>query len=514
MPEPIGKPDITICIPLYNGVEYIHETLMSIKQQVYSKWRTIIGVNGHGQDGGEVLKKVQEIIRQIGDDRFFVVNLPSVKGIAQADNALIELTQTEWIAHLDADDLWHPQKLEFQVQALNQLEEKGQHIDLIGTVCQYFGELKHCPKLATGLLKEDDFKPTNPLIHSSILFRKGALYYPSEEGGVVPQDYAAYLDLLGRGGFMYNIEHPLTFHRIYRTSHFNASGKQDIKLVMDRFWSKDKDYQEATVVSAFYKMPSKFKEDVYIHWIRSFFGKIPCSLVLFTEQEYVELFKDIRKDFLNKTQIIVLSREQWVANTKWTPQLWEEQMLKDPESKIHSPDLYKIWYEKKEFVKKAIEINPFGHSKFVWCDAGAVRCAEVEGWMSCFARADRIPEDRILLLQIDEFKEEDFQLQADGLYGDFLKKNRIGGTIQAASALTWLRWSDLYDEMMQKYINANRFIGKDQSIMASVIMENPAYVMLIRPFGYYKHPLNLWFFLGLWLGANNKRFKLLLEGYI
>jgi len=510
----IGKPDITICIPLYNGVEFLKETLISIRCQVYSKWRTIIGVNGHGPPG-EVFQKVKAIISEINDDRFSVVNLDNVRGIAEADNALIDLAPTEWIAHLDADDLWHPHKLELQVDALNKLavrQPQPIYLDVVSTACKYFGTIDSQPALPIGLLSEGDFKLTNPIVHSSILFKKGSIKYPSEEGGVVPQDYAAFLDLLGKGGQFYSIEHPLTFHRVHAKSHFNASGKQNPKLVASRFWSADYDIKQATVVSAFYNMPSKFKEDIYIHWLR-IFGKVNCHLVIFTEKEYVPLFEEIRHSFPERTKIVVLERNEWTANTKWSEDLWLKQQEKDLENKIHSPDLYKIWYEKKEFVKKAIALNPFGHDKFVWCDAGLVRSEEIQDWMPNFARADRIPNDRLLLLEIDPFTADDLELQEDGLYGNFQKKNRIGGGIQAGSVETWLQWSDRYDEMMQRYINAGRFIGKDQSIMASMIIENPEKVLLIKPPGRYRNTVNIWFFLALWLGANNNRFKKLLEAY-
>jgi glycosyltransferase involved in cell wall biosynthesis len=503
------NPLITICIPLYNGIEYLEETLISIRNQVYSRWCVIVGVNGHG-NGGEVLKRANELAQM--DDRIQVVNLPHVRGISQADNALIALAKTDWIAHLDADDLWHTQKLEYQVQTLRALQNAGQEIDLLCTHCRYFGSMSNEPVLPKGFLTEDDFKLTNPIVHSSIFFKKGSITYPDEEGGTVPQDYAAFLDLLGKGGKFYSMDTPLTLHRVYPQSHFNASGKQNPSMVANRFWARDPTLEQATVVSAFYRMPSKFSEETYIHWARLFFGQIPCFLVLFIEEEMVETFKQIRAPFDSRTRLIVLPRSEWQANVKWGYNIWEQQALKDHENK-HSPDLYKLWYEKKEFVLRAAAINPFGHGKYVWADAGLIRSKEVQGWFSNFAVADRVPEDKMLLLQIEAFTQEDCLLQEDGLYGNFTKKNRIGGGIQAGSAKTWLAWSEKYDAVMARYIAANRFIGKDQSIMASIILEDPASAVLIRPYGYYKHPLNLWFFLGLWLGANNARFKKLLEGY-
>ena len=130
----MDNPLITICIPLYNGIEYLEETLTGVRRQVYSRWRVIVGINGHGSDGGEVFKKAIELAKM--DDRIQVINMPTVKGISQADNTLIALAETDWIAHLDADDVWAPQKLEFQVQTLKALQKAGQEVDLISTHCR------------------------------------------------------------------------------------------------------------------------------------------------------------------------------------------------------------------------------------------------------------------------------------------------------------------------------------------------------------------------------------------
>jgi glycosyltransferase involved in cell wall biosynthesis len=503
--------EITIVIALYNGVEFIEEAITSIRVQIYSRWKCIIGVNGHGPTGGEVFSKVQEILNKIGDNRFRVVNLPNVNGVVEADNALLDLADTEWVAHLDADDIWDGRKLQFQVNTYNELIKNNIEVDCIATKCKYFGVMDGIPDIPSGLLTEEDFKTRNPIIHSSVLLRKKYVRYNKEEGGFVTQDYMAFLDMIGKGLLIYTIELPLTFHRVYPQSNFNQSGKQNPALVAKKFWSPDT-HEHATVVSSFYEMPSKFSQDVYIHWIRQFMNN-PFYLVLFIEQQHLDLFTEMRKGFADRTKIVVLPREEWVANTKWGQNIWTKQCELDKESK-HSPDLYKVWYEKKEFVKRAIQLNPFGHTKYVWCDAGIVRYPEVGGWLKGFARADRIPDNRLLLLQVDNFTQDDCMIQSDGLYGDFKEKNRIGGGVQAGSISTWLKWSDKYDVMMQRYINVNRFIGKDQSIMASVILENPTDVLLINPpKGLYRHPLKIWFFLVLWLSCNKKRFDLLMERF-
>jgi glycosyltransferase involved in cell wall biosynthesis len=506
--------EITVLIPLYNGIEFLKHTLESVIKQTYKSWTLIIGVNGHGPEGGDCMKTVNQILQQLGDSRIRAINLPNAKTISDADNALLDLATTEWVAHTDADDLWHPQKLELQIQTLQQLQLRGISVDLLGTATKYFGEMNHQVPIPSGLLSETNFIKHNPIIHSSILVKRDKIRYPPfEESGAV-QDYAVYLEMIGRGSWLYNIEHILTYHRVHKKSFFNQSGKQNPQEVSSRFFKPDNSAGMATIVTAFYDMPSKYPKEKYLVWLRHFFESCPGPMVIFLEEKYLSEISDMRKKFMNQTMLVVLPREEWMANKKFGHKVWEYQLTKDPEGHIHSPDLYKIWYEKKEFVKKVIEANPFHTKKFIWCDAGVVRDEEVKSWVAGFGREDRIPEDKLLLLQIDPFTEDDIILQADGIPGNFLKKNRIGGTIQAGTALTWKQWSDRYDQMLSKYLVAGRFIGKDQSIMANCILEAPSEVLCIYPpKGRYRHPIQIWFFLVLWLSANEKRFKLLLEGF-
>ena len=45
---------VTVLVPLYNGIEFLEECLTSVKGQFFTDWTCIIGVNGHGDDGGDV----------------------------------------------------------------------------------------------------------------------------------------------------------------------------------------------------------------------------------------------------------------------------------------------------------------------------------------------------------------------------------------------------------------------------------------------------------------------------
>jgi len=109
--EPINTtPLVSIITPLFNAEKYIAQTLESVQQQSYTNWEHII-VNDASKDASE------EIVKSIAkkDPRVQFVSLPENKGAAHCRNHATELAQGEYIAFLDSDDLWHPEKLTKQI---------------------------------------------------------------------------------------------------------------------------------------------------------------------------------------------------------------------------------------------------------------------------------------------------------------------------------------------------------------------------------------------------------------
>ena len=109
--EPINTtPLVSIITPLFNAEKYIAQTLLSVQQQSYSNWEHII-VNDASQDTSEaIVKKAAE-----KDARIQLVSLSENKGAAYCRNHATELAQGDYIAFLDSDDLWHPEKLTKQI---------------------------------------------------------------------------------------------------------------------------------------------------------------------------------------------------------------------------------------------------------------------------------------------------------------------------------------------------------------------------------------------------------------
>lgn len=220
-----------------------------------------------------------------------------------------------------------------------------------------------------------------------------------------------------------------------------------------------------------------------------FFSKTTFSLVLFTETELLPIFQHWCESRGNRLVLVGLPFPQFRALEKYGADFWIQQKKKDHEES-HTPELYCMWYEKKEFVRRAMDL--FKVDTYVWCDSGILRFPDWLEKMGRFPRTDKLEAGKMTLLQVADFAEGDTSLT------NFQHVNRVGGGIQAADRETWIWWSEQYDVMMKNYITSNRFCGKDQSLMASIALAFPGRVALVKP------PLDLdgyskWFWLLLWL---------------
>ncbi|MEL6810838.1 MAG: glycosyltransferase family 2 protein [Bacteroidota bacterium] len=105
-----SDPLVSIITPLFNAQSFIAQTLESIQNQTYSNWELIIVDDASGDDSvAIVLKAAQD------DSRIRLVQHDENKGAAHCRNRATELARGDYIAFLDSDDLWHPEKLEKQI---------------------------------------------------------------------------------------------------------------------------------------------------------------------------------------------------------------------------------------------------------------------------------------------------------------------------------------------------------------------------------------------------------------
>ncbi len=110
---------VSIIVPVYNLEKFIRETMDSVLAQTYSHWELLLVEDG-SSDGTE--KAITDYIREKREDRIRLIRQPSNQGAARARNRGLREAAGRYIAYLDGDDLWEPEKLEHELRFM---EEKG-----------------------------------------------------------------------------------------------------------------------------------------------------------------------------------------------------------------------------------------------------------------------------------------------------------------------------------------------------------------------------------------------------
>jgi glycosyltransferase involved in cell wall biosynthesis len=207
---------ISILMPIYNGIEFIEESVSSILKQNYDQWELLIGINGHPQNSN-VYKIAKEYEKK--SDKVRVYDFYEIKGKSNTLNEMIKYCNYNYVALLDVDDIWHDKKLKVQSQLLN-------HYDVIGSKCVWFGDRDGViPDIPVGDISKFNFSLVNPIINSSSIIRKELCYWSKEWDGV--EDYDLWLRLRRQNKKFFNCKDILVKHRIHRASAFNANGNND-----------------------------------------------------------------------------------------------------------------------------------------------------------------------------------------------------------------------------------------------------------------------------------------------
>lgn len=104
-------PLVSIITPLYNSEKYIEQCILGVQNQTYEFWELLI-IDDHSDDDSlDIVKLFAQ-----NDPRIMITSLQENKGAAYCRNMATESAQGEFISFLDADDFWHPEKLEKQVK--------------------------------------------------------------------------------------------------------------------------------------------------------------------------------------------------------------------------------------------------------------------------------------------------------------------------------------------------------------------------------------------------------------
>lgn len=188
------NPLVSIITPVYNCEKYLAATLDSVLAQSYPHWEMLL-VDDCSPDNSRAIVEAY----QKKDPRFRYQRLPENGGAAVARNAGLEMARGRYIAYLDADDIWYPEKLERQLRFM---EQTGAAF----TCCDYekieddgtpLNKIVHMPKTISyeGLLRNTIIQTVGVVVDTALVDR-ALLVMPNVRRG---QDSATWLQLLRNG---------------------------------------------------------------------------------------------------------------------------------------------------------------------------------------------------------------------------------------------------------------------------------------------------------------------------
>lgn len=103
---------VSVVIPAYNAEETLDETLKSVRNQTYRDLEIIVVDDGSDDSTADVARS-----HAAGDNRIRIISIKN-SGVAHARNVGVTASRGDFIAPIDADDLWHPEKIARQMAVM------------------------------------------------------------------------------------------------------------------------------------------------------------------------------------------------------------------------------------------------------------------------------------------------------------------------------------------------------------------------------------------------------------
>lgn len=209
---------VSIITPTYNSSAHIENTIKSVANQTYKNWEMIIVDDCSIDDTCEIVNKWCE-----KDKRIRLIKLETNSGASVARNTSLMNSQGRFIAYLDSDDIWYPEKLQRQVDFM--LKNKYafscvsyEVIDNAGVPLQKF--IHMLPKVDyKGFLTNNLLQTVGIMVDTTVV-DKSCLIMPNMRRR---QDAATWLQVLKSGNDCYGLDEILAQYR--RTENSLSSNK-------------------------------------------------------------------------------------------------------------------------------------------------------------------------------------------------------------------------------------------------------------------------------------------------
>lgn len=229
----------SVIMPAYNAEKYIREAIESVLIQSYRNFELIV-IDDNSSDCTKSI--VDEYVKK--DARVIVYSGKKKWGCAGSRNIGLSLCRGEYIAFIDSDDTWLPEKLELQINYL--VKHKWDMVFTAYEIINSDGRLLKTRDVKGKLVFKDLLKE-NSVIFSTTCFRREGIKGLAFKQGWFHEDYVYLLDYLRRNYAMYGINKVCARYRVH------VGGRSFNKLKAAKFrWKIYRDYLRLNMLASIY----------------------------------------------------------------------------------------------------------------------------------------------------------------------------------------------------------------------------------------------------------------------
>jgi len=213
---------VSIVTPAYNAARFVAQTIQSVQQQTHREWEMLV-VDDQSTD------ETRDIVARIGasDPRVRLIRQPRNAGPAAARDAALLAGTGRFVAFLDSDDLWLPEKLERQISFM---ARTGTAISFtrFRRMTEDGGQLGHLVPIPDCLDHGQLLRNTAMATSSVLIDRQMTGEFRMRE--IPCDDFALWLDIVERGFPARGLQEDLMRYRVVTSSFSRNKAKYALKV--------------------------------------------------------------------------------------------------------------------------------------------------------------------------------------------------------------------------------------------------------------------------------------------
>lgn len=215
------KPTVSVIMPLYNAEKYVEQAVRSVIAQSFGNWELIVVDDCSRDSSAHIVKRMAA-----EDERIRLLSTEKPSGSPTLPrNIGVENARGRYIAFLDSDDLWLPEKLEEQLPLFKDSDSK--------VVFSFYRKMESNGTVRNGIVTSPRKVDYSQLLRGNVIGNLTGIYDTDRAGKhyferLGHEDYVYWLHILRDGGYAVNTQR---VHAVYRLTD-NSVSRNKMKVFL------------------------------------------------------------------------------------------------------------------------------------------------------------------------------------------------------------------------------------------------------------------------------------------